>query len=91
MRQEHKKLGVWVEIPDPLLQRHVEALFKGIREIGLDPEKVSSPEYNGGLVEAAQRLGWCPGPIGDMRPAAVTWIARKINDTVAEALDIPPE
>ena len=93
MRQEHKTLEAWVEVPEPLLQRHVEELYKGLRAAKIDPMALSAPEYNAGLVSVAVGLGWCgiPSPLLDLRPAVITWITRKINDVLAEALTVPPE
>lgn len=93
MRHEHKKLGAWVEMPEPFLQGDIEALFKATREAGVSPTRLTGPEYNGAIVRAAAGLGWCgaEAPVEKMRPAAVTWIASKINGVVADALEVPPE
>jgi hypothetical protein len=93
MRKDHKGIGAWVDLPDPLLQKHVEDLYRGIRKAGGNPMQISAPEYNGAVVRAAIELGWCggPAPVAEMKPGAVTWIARQINDVLAEALEIPPE
>ena len=56
--------------------------------------EMSGPERNGIIVRSAIRCGWIGGDedaIGDMHPAAVTWLAGEINDLVGAAFEVPGE
>ncbi len=92
MKIEHKGLGVSYELPD-LTQRQVEDLFASLREKGTDDDEISAPEYAGNVVRTAVELEWLNGigPVGEMKPAVVTWLAGEINNLVAEAITVPPE
>ena len=96
MRLEHKKLGVFAELQDELLQKHVEAYFEALRELG--GEKYfdqSTPHRLGNYVRAACQSGILntihAEDVGSMKPAAVAWLAQKLDKHIAEALEVPPE
>lgn len=96
MRLEHKGLGVSVELLDELLQRHVEAYFIALRDLtGENAIELSSPERMGHFVRAACRSGIlnhiAEDDVADLPPSQVNWLAGKIDDHLAKALDIPPE
>ena len=96
MRLEHKGLGVSVELLDELLQRHVEAYFIALREIGGEDYLNSSTfERSGNWVRAACRSEILnsveENDVGDMRPAVVLWMAAKLDEHISSATEIPPE
>ena len=56
--------------------------------------ELSGPERNGVIVRSAIRCGWIKGDddaIGDMHPAAVTWLAGEVNDLISAAFEVPGE
>jgi hypothetical protein len=96
MRLEHKGLGVSVELLDELLQRHVEAYFVALRELGgEDYLNSSTPERSGYWVRAGCRSGILNSlseeDVSGMKPAAVMWLSAKLDEHIASAMEIPPE
>lgn len=95
MKLEHVKLGVSVDVADPIKQRHVEAFFKAKRELdGDNLVRLSSPEEYGSIVRAAWKGGVLLPPEqdpGEMPPAAVRWLGQQLDKLIGEALSIPPE
>jgi hypothetical protein len=95
MKLENEKLGLSVEVADPILQRHVEAFFKAKREAdGDNAIRLSSPEHHGGILRAAWKCGLLLPPareVADMAPAAVRWLGRKLDELLGEVLEVPPE
>jgi hypothetical protein len=95
MKLEHTKLGVSVELADPIKQRHVEAFFKAKREQdGDNLIRLSSPEEYGSVVRSAWKAGVVLPPEqdpGEMSPAAVRWLGLQLDKLIGEALSIPPE
>jgi len=96
MKLEHKSLGVSAELQDELLQKHVEAYFVALRDLG--GEKYfdqSTPQRLGNYVRAACQAGILntvhAEDVGGMKPAAVAWLAQKLDSHIAQALKIPPE
>ena len=96
MHLKHKTLGLDVTLVD-ILQLHMEAFFREKR--GLDGDNSISlflPEQQGNVLRAACRAGIISDgldeeAIGDLVPAAVLWLARKIDEVLAKTLEIPPE
>ena len=93
MRLQHKSLGVEVELLEDLKQRHVEAYFIALREIETpDP---STPQRLGNFVRAGCVSGILNSihaeDVADLTPAAVAWLAQKLDAHIAKALTIPPE
>jgi len=95
MKLEHAKLGVSFEVADPIRQRHVEAFFKVKRELdGENAIRLSSVEHHGSIVRAAYRVGILLPPeqsVAEMKPAAVRWIGKKLDELIGETIEIPPE
>ena len=95
MKLENEKLGLSVEVVDPILQRHVEAFFKAKRELdGDNAIRLSSVEHHGSILRAAWKAGILLPPelgVADMKPAVVRWVARKLDELIGETLEIPPE
>lgn len=96
MRLEHKGLGISAELIDELLQRHVEAYFIALRDVSGDNSlDLSTPERCGNWVRAGCRSGILNSineeDVGNMKPAAVLWLAGKLDDHVASVMEIPPE
>ena len=96
MKLEHKSLGVSAELQDELLQKHVEAYFVALRDLG--GEKYfdqSTPQRLGNYVRAACTAGILntihAEDVYGMKPAAVAWLAQKLDSHIAQALKIPPE
>ena len=96
MKLEHKSLGVSAELQDELLQKHVEAYFVALRDLG--GEKYfdqSTPQRLGNYVRAACTAGILntvhAEDVDGMKPAAVAWLAQKLDSHIAQALKIPPE
>jgi len=89
-------LGVSAELQDELLQKHVEAYFVALRDLG--GEKYfdqSTPQRLGNYVRAACTAGILntvhAEDVDGMKPAAVAWLAQKLDSHIAQALKIPPE
>ena len=89
-------MGVSAELQDELLQKHVEAYFEALRELG--GEKYfdqSTPHRLGNYVRAACQAGILntvhAEDVDNMKPAAVAWLAQKLDKHIAEALEVPPE
>ena len=95
MKLEHAKLGVSVELADPIKQRHVEAFFKAKRELdGDNAVRLSSPEEYGSVIRSAWTAGVLLPPaqdVGELSPAAVRWLGQQLDRLIGEALSIPPE
>ena len=96
MRLEHKSLGVSAELQDELLQKHVEAYFEALRELGVEKYfDQSTPHRLGNYVRAACQAGILntvhAEDVDSMKPAAVAWLAQKLDKHIAEALEVPPE
>jgi len=96
MRLEHKKLGVSAELQDELLQRHVEAYFVALRDLGGEKSfDLSTPQRLGNYVRAGCTAGILntihAEDVDGMKPAAVAWLAQKLDSHIAQALTIPPE
>ena len=96
MRLEHKKLGIVAELQDELLQRHVEAYFVALRELGGEKSfDLSTPQRLGNYVRAGCKAGILntvhAEDVDGMKPAAVAWLAQKLDSHIAQALTIPPE
>jgi len=95
MKLEHAKLGISVELADPIKQRHVEAFFKAKRELdGDNAIRLSSPEEYGSVVRSAWGGGVLLPPAQDVAewsPAAVRWLGQQLDRLIGEALSIPPE
>ena len=88
MKIKHKKFGEF-EFIDPLLQKHLEAYFREMREEGVDIMNVSVPEYSGGCVRAAIKLKYIT-PVFDVDespPNKVQWINRQWQEYLAESLN----
>jgi len=94
MKVEHEGLKLEYELKDDLRQRDIEAFFKARREMRGD-ESLSGPEHNGVVIRAAIKSGWLADvkddDVGDMHPAAVTWLAGEIQTAVAAAFEVPGE
>jgi len=96
MRLEHKSLGVSAELLDDVRQRHIEAYFTALRELGgeqyLDQ---STPKRLGNFVRAGCDSGILNSihkeDVDDMKPSAVAWVAQKLDAHIASFLEIPPE
>ncbi len=90
----NESLGVSAEMVDDLLQRHVEAYFLALRDLGGEVS-LSVPENMGNSVRAACRAEILntisEGDVDEMKPAAINWIAVKLDDHIAGALIISPE
>lgn len=90
---EHEGLGLEYEIADhELKQRDVETFFAELRKAG-GSAALMAPERNGNVVRAAIGCGFLVGveDVGDLHPAAVTWLASEIDELVADAFTIPGE
>jgi len=95
MKLESEKLGLSVEVVEPILQRHVESFFKVKRELdGDNAIRLSSVEHHGSILRAAWRGGILLPPeqdVAGMKPANVRWLGRKLDEMIGETLEIPPE
>jgi hypothetical protein len=87
MKITHKKFGEFTIKVDPLLQKHIEAFFKKIREGGVDLDAISAPEYAGACVRAAVELDWIEPlfNVDESEPKKVVWINGEIQKFIAEA------
>lgn len=89
MKLEHGALDVHAELKDEILQRDVEKIFANQRELGMD---VSVPQYHGNLIRACKEAGVLEcGDVAEMKPAAVRWLAQRLDEELAALFDIPPE
>jgi len=74
-------------------QRHVEAFFAALRELGAQDK--SGPEYMGGLVRAALSTGIALGAkaddVDEMLPADVNALGSKINDLLRKVMIVEGE
>ena len=57
--------------------------------------QLSTPENHGAIVRAAARCEWLGDTmeelVNDLTPAAVRWLAGKVDDHVVSSLDVPGE
>jgi hypothetical protein len=87
MKIEHKALGIDGELPE-LKTRHVEVYLREYN--AADPKNVFDKAL--AMVRAAVKAGILVDfDVDEASPAAVMFVARKIDAAVAEALTIPPE
>lgn len=96
MNLQNESLGVSAELTDELLQRHVEAYFIALRDLGGDNQlDLSTPERMGNYVRAGCRSGILnhieEKDVDDLAPAAVNWLAVELDEHIAKALSIDPE
>jgi len=89
---EHKGLGLSVELKD-LKQRDLERFYAKRREVGLDPDVLSLPEYSGGLIRIAVELDFFSErfEIDDWEPAKTIILKNGLIGAILEAVKIPPE
>ena len=89
---EHKGLGLSTELKD-LTQRDLEAFYAKQREIGLEPENISLPEYAGDLIRIASELDFFSVRfvIDDWKPAKTIYLKDELVRVIVEAVTIPPE
>ncbi len=82
-----------ITINEDLRQKHVEAFFAALRELGADNK--SGPEFAGSTVRAALQSGVVSGAevdsVAEMKPGSVAALSQKINDALSEALAIEGE
>jgi hypothetical protein len=90
MKITHKKYGELVIKVDPLLQKDVEAWFKELREQEIDIDEISAPEYAGGCVRAAAKLGWFDLDVDNSEPKKVLWVNRELQKYIADAFADDP-
>jgi hypothetical protein len=96
MRLQHKELGIDVETGE-ILTRHVEGWFREQRELtGSNEVQLSGVEYCANVLRAACRAeiitsGLDEGGVDELAPAATLWLARKVDEVLAEALTVPGE
>ena len=90
---EHKGLELSVELKD-LTQRDLERFYAKQREVGLEPENISLPEYSGTLIRIASELDFFSEKfedIGDWKPAKTIFLKDELVKAIVEAVTIPPE
>lgn len=92
MNIAHKTLNVSAELHDfnqAGYETYHTALMQGVEG------KVSSAVANGAVVKAAIEAGILTGvqvgEVGEMKPAAVIWLTKKIHLFVEETVTVPPE
>lgn len=89
MKLKHEPLGIEAELKDEILQRDVEKIFSKQREFGTD---VSVPQYHGNLIRACKEAGVLEcADVDELRPAAVRWLAQRLDEELAALFEIPPE
>jgi hypothetical protein len=87
MKIEHKALGIDIELPE-LKTRHVEVW---LREVNTSPANNAFGKAVR-MIQAAVKAGIIAEfDIDEAAPAAIRFLAQKIDSAVAEALTIPPE
>lgn len=74
-----------------LRQRHLEAWEDAYFRLSDGKKGMNSD--NGAVVRAAVEAGWLdgdPGDVGEMKPAGVIALAKKINNAYTEATTLDP-
>ena len=92
MKIEHKGLGVKVELKE-LTQGDLERFYAKQREVGLEPDNISLPEFSGAVVKIASDLDFFDEhfeDIGDWKPAKTIFIKDELIKAIVEAVTIPP-
>ena len=90
---KHKGLGLSVELKD-LTQRDLERFYEKQREIGLNAENISLPEYSGDLIRIASELDFFSErfeSVDDWKPAKTIFLKDELVKAIIEAVTIPPE
>ncbi len=88
MKITHEKLGIEIELAE-IKTRNVEAWFRAQAEYGPTDNKFIQASN---MVRAAVKAKMIPEfDVDGAEPAAVAFLAMKIDVAVAEALTIPPE
>lgn len=89
---EHKGLELSTELKD-LTQRDLEAFYAKQREVGLDAENISLPEYAGVVIRIASELDFFSErfEIDNWKPAKVIYLKDELARAIVEAVTIPPE
>jgi hypothetical protein len=90
---EHKGLGVSTELKE-LTQRDLEQFYAKQREVELDAENISLPEYAGVVVRIASELDWFSERfenIDDWKPAKTLYLNTELLKALNESITIPPE
>ena len=80
-----------IEVIKDLRQRHLEAWEA--EYFRLTDDKKGRHTDNGATVRAAAKAGWLSddvGDVGDMKPAEVIALAKKINERYVEVTTIDP-
>lgn len=90
---KHKGLGLSVELKE-INQGDLERFYAKQREVGLEPENISLPEFSGEIIRIASELDFFServGNIDDWKPAKVIYLKDELIKAVVEAVTIPPE
>ena len=90
---EHKGLGLSTELKE-LTQRDLERFYAKQREVELEPENISLPEYAGDLIRIASELDFFSerfDDIDDWKPAKTIYLKDELVRVIVEAVTIPPE
>lgn len=88
--------GSTVNVPDPFLQKHLEAFQLSLRDVMKEQgeDDITDAVYRGVMVKAAIACGWVEGlepeVVGDLRPAVVKAISTHIHLVVNEAQTLDP-
>ena len=90
---KHKGLGLSVEIKE-ITQRDLERFYEKQREVGLEPENISLPEYSGTIIRIASELDFFSErfeDVDDWKPAKTIYLKEELVKVIVEAITIPPE
>ena len=89
---EHKGLGLSTELKE-LTQRELERFYAKQREVELDAENISLPEYAGVVIRIASDLDWFSErfEIDDWKPAKTLYLNTELLKALNESITIPPE
>ena len=90
---EHKGLGLSTELKE-ITQRDLERFYEKQREVGLDAENISLPEYSGTVIRIASELDFFSErfeDVDDWKPAKTIYLKDELVKAIVEAVTIPPE
>ncbi len=90
---KHKGLGLSTELKE-LTQRDLERFYAKQREVELDAENISLPEYAGTVIRIASELDFFSErfeDIDDWKPAKTILLKDELARAIVEAIKIPPE
>ena len=79
-----------LRIPEPFLQKHLEAFQIALEKEQKPGEPIVESVYRGYILKAAIDVGWADKcDIGELKPYEVIDISKQIQDVVAKSRTVP--